>query len=275
MRFVALLLTSAMLAACATSGGAPKEAASNAPAIDAKARAEVDRQDVLTRMTFWAKEVSLFPEDIVAARKFATALREGGRHDRAAEFAEEALSKHRGDQELLHIMGVSLVAAGKPQEALRPLALVAQADARNWRARSALGAALDQLGRYEQARLAYQEALAIKPDAADVLTNLGVSYLIAAEPENAVRVLRQAAALPEAPVEARFNLSVALALSGNLDEAERLQRIDLPPEMVASNMAYFREVSEDPRRWNELRPETAKENAPREQPAPGLRTSRP
>jgi Flp pilus assembly protein TadD len=116
-----------------------------------------------------------------------------------------------------------------------------------------MGAALDQLGRFEEAREAYQEALAIAPNEPRVLTNLGVSHLLAGEPQDAEPILRQAVDLPNAPPEARQNLAIALALQGRFDEAERLVRIDLPPQQAAANMAYLRGLLTDPRSWRALR----------------------
>ena len=49
-----------------------------------------------------------------------------------------------------------------------------------------------------------------------------------------------------------MNLSVAIALQGRFEEAERIQRVDVPPAMIAANMAYLRALQTDPRRWGEL-----------------------
>jgi Flp pilus assembly protein TadD len=144
------------------------------------------------------------------------------------------------------------IAAGHPHDALRPLALVAQGEPDNWRVRLALGAALDQLGRFNEARAAYREALAIEPNNPRVMTNLGVSHIMAGEPAEAEPILRQAADLRGAPPEARQNLAIALALQGRFDEAEQIERIDLPPAQAAENMRYLRGLLSDPRRWNQL-----------------------
>ncbi|GAM98407.1 flp pilus assembly protein TadD [alpha proteobacterium U9-1i] len=248
------------LAACATTGeGAADQAAASQAAtsarpqhIDREARERITRADMLTQMAFWAGEYNAFPNDLEAARRFSDSLRKGGRAERAAQVANDALARFPDDQPLLYTLGVSQLAAQKPQEALRPLALVAQADPQNWRTRSALGAALDQLGRYDDARRAYQEALAIHPDDPGVLTNLGVSHLMSGDAEGAEPILRQAAALPQAPPEARANLAIALALAGRFQEAEQLQRVDLPPAQAQANVTYLRGLLSDPRRWGDL-----------------------
>lgn len=220
--------------------------------IDHQARQRIVRQDMLTQMAFWAGEYDTFPDDLEAAQQFSETLRKGGRSDRAAAVAGEALHRFPNDQPLMMTYGLAQIAANNPQEALQPLAMLAQADAQNWRARSALGVALDQVGRFTQARQAYQEALAIHPDDAAILTNIGMSHLLEGDPDQAEPILRQAAALPSATPETRQNLAIALALQGKFDEAERLERIDLPPAQVASNMAYLRSLLSDPHSWRDV-----------------------
>lgn len=254
------LMAASALAACATTGeGAGADSAHHAAAaappargVDRAARERIGREDMLTQMAFWAGEYDAFPNDLEAAQRFAEALRLGGRNDRAAQTAAEALRRFPDDKPLLLTFGLAQLADNDARAALRPLATVAAADPQNWRARSALGVALDQLGRFDEARQAYQEALAIQPNDPGVLTNLGMSHLIAGEPADAEAVLRQAASLPNAPAQARLNLAVAVALQGRFDEAERLERADLPPAQVQANMAYLRGLLSDPRSWRDL-----------------------
>jgi len=243
-----------MVAACATTAPDATEARRpGEPPFDRAARTAIDRQDMLTQMTFWAQEYAVYPHDLETAQKFVDSLRFGGRADRAASVALEALERHPEDRKLMRSFGLALLTAGKPQEALRPLAMAARDDAKDWSVRSALGAALDQLGRPVEARQAYREALAIKADDAGVLTNMGVSLLMTGDVADAEKTLQQAAALPGASAETRMNLSVAIALQGRFEEAERIQRIDVPTDMIAANMAYLRALQSDPRRWGELR----------------------
>lgn len=252
-RLPAALLALSTLAACASTGQSAATGAGAQRGLDRHAREAISHEDMLTQMAFWAGEYNTFPNDIEAARRFSEALRKGGQAERAAQVAGEALSRFPNDTALLYTYGLAQVGARKPQEALRPLALVASADENNWHARSALGAALDLLGRFGEARAAYREALVIAPNNAGVLTNLGVSHLMAGEPEAAEPILRQAAALSDAPAEARQNLALALMLMGRFDEGEQLQRADLPPALAAENEAYVRALLGDSRRWGDLR----------------------
>jgi Flp pilus assembly protein TadD len=223
------------------------------PKIDRTARVEVERQELLTQMTFWAGEYAAFPDDLEAALKFSEVLRKAGRVDRALDVAKGALDRAPGNADLLRAYGLSLLSSGHSADAIRPLATLAQLDPADWRARSALGVALDEQGRYEEARRAYKEALAIKADEPSVLTNMGVSYLLGGDAVTAEKLLRQASALPSAPAEARQNLALAVGLQGRFEEAEQLQKVDLPPALVANNMAYLRGLITDDRRWGDTR----------------------
>ena len=49
----------------------------------------------------------------------------------------------------------------------------------DWRILSAQGAVLDQQGKFEEARHYYLSALKIVPDEPTVLSNLGMSYVLA------------------------------------------------------------------------------------------------
>ncbi|MBS0385157.1 MAG: tetratricopeptide repeat protein, partial [Proteobacteria bacterium] len=219
---------------------------------DRHAREQIVHQDMLTQMAFWAGEYDSFPNDLEAAQRFAETLRKAGRADRAVAVAEEALQRFPDDKPLTLTYGLAQIAARHPQQALRPLAVVAAGDTHDWRVRSALGVALDQLGRFTEARQAYQEALAIQPNDAGVLTNLGVSHLMEGDPAGAEPFLRRAMAQPNAPAESRQNLAIAVALQGRFDEAQALERIDLPPAQAAANIEYLRGLLSDPHRWGDV-----------------------
>jgi Flp pilus assembly protein TadD len=221
--------------------------------IDKRARADIEHEDILTQMTFWAREQAIHPDDAETALKFSEVLRKGGRADRAAEIAGQALERTPDNRGLLRAYGLALIGSGRSGEALRPLALLCEADPKDARARTALGVALDEQGRFDEARQAYREALAIKADDVATLTDLGVSYLLTGDAAKAENVLRQAAALPAAGPETRQNLALAVGLQGKFGEAEQLQRVDLPEALVANNMAYLRSLLTDGRRWGDVR----------------------
>jgi Flp pilus assembly protein TadD len=148
----------------------------------------------------------------------------------------------------------ALAKAGRNEEALKALAKIRDRKP-DWRAYNLEGTILDQMGRTDEAQRRYYAALAIVPQDAGVLSNLGLSLALSQKPAEAETVLRRAAAMPTATPKVRQNLALVLALQGKYTEAEELARRDLPPDQAAANLKY----------WKTLRP-TAKAQAPAHKP---------
>jgi Flp pilus assembly protein TadD len=112
----------------------------------------------------------------------------------------------------------------------------------DWRILSAQGAVLDQLGRYDEARQYYESALKIAPDDPSVLSNLGLSYMLAKDLPKAEEILRKANSHPDADPRVRLNLALVIGLRGRGAEAETLVKADRPPDEAAANVAYLRRL---------------------------------
>ena len=65
-----------------------------------------------------------------------------------------------------------------------------------------------------------------------------------------MQVLRTAATRPGADARIRQNLALALAIRGDTQEAERLARSDLPPQIAEGNIEYFRSLAVQPAYWH-------------------------
>lgn len=244
---LAVMLAATALAGCATSSTHAKLGKA-----DADARAQIARADTLSQMSFWARQAELYPDDPIAAAEFVNALRRGRQADRAVEAGALALQRLPEAKELRRAYAHALLALGRGAESVLILSQLAQEDAQDWRARDALGVALDQAGRPVQARQAYQEALKLAPNEVGVMTNLGVSYLLTGDAAKAEDVLRVAVELRGASAETRQNLALAIGLQGRFGEAADIQRVDLAPEQVASNVSFLRNLLSDGRRWEDL-----------------------
>jgi len=80
----------------------------------------------------------------------------------------------------------------------------------DWRILSAQGAALDQLGRNEEAQQYYATALKIVPDEPQVLSNLGLSYVLQNNLPRAEETMRRAYERNAADPRVRANLAMVL-----------------------------------------------------------------
>ena len=124
----------------------------------------------------------------------------------------------------------------------------------DWRSYAALGIANDHIGERMPALQAYEAALVLSPDNVAIINNMALSAALAGDMEEGTRLLERAATLPGATAQVRQNLALLYGVGGKLVAAERLARLDLPADLVARNLAYYREMR-DGVQQRELGPE--------------------
>jgi len=256
---LALALPAAALAAAAPPtkpAAAAKPAGAPAPVkATPEQRAEADRLPPLARAAFWAREADIDQTDGEARLKLAKSLRALGRNDEAAAAADQLLVIQPNNLEALLESARARVAANQGFYAIDPAQRAEALAPRDWRAEALLAVALEQSDRDSEALAAHQRALSLAPDNPATLSNLGMYYATHGDPARAEPLLRKAAAAPGAGAQERQNLALVLGLEGKFAEAERLQRQDLPPDMVSNNLAYLHAAA-DPasgRTWDSLR----------------------
>lgn len=145
-------------------------------------------------------------------------------------------------QAVLGAYGRALADVGNYEQALDVLSRATTPEQPDWRILSAQGAVLDQMGRHDDARRHYANALNITPNEPSVLSNLGLSYALSKDLPRAEETLRRAAAQPTAEPKVRQNLALVIGLQGRFSEAEQIARGDLSPEEAAANVAYLRQM---------------------------------
>lgn len=254
-----LAAVAALAAPPAFAGPAPvagQEAASAPVRADAATRAAYDRADALSRSVFWAEQQRLDPMDPEAGVRLSRALRELGRYDQAAEAAQATLTVQPDNIEAMLELGRAHWSRGEAFYGVAALERARDLAPNDWRPWSLLGAAYEQVRRHEDAREAWAQALRLSPDNPAVLSNMAMVHLAAGDLDAAEALLRRAAAHPQAGLQVRLNLAMTLGLKGELGEAERMLRRDLPPEQADQNLAWLRAHAgggaESGRTWRSL-----------------------
>lgn len=221
----------------------------------AEQREVARRLDPLARAAFWARETSLDASDPEAAIGLSQALRELGRAQEAAEPVRALLAARPDNLEGLLELARVYLTLSQGFYAIEPAQKARSLAPRDWRAPGLLAIAFEQAQRDDEALRAHREAIAIAPDNPAPLTNLGMFLAGRGQIEEAERILQQASALPGADARTRQNLALVLGLQGRLGEAEALARRDLPPDVVANNLAWLRAASstQAPRSWSTVR----------------------
>ena len=192
------------------------------------------------------------PKDRAAGLNYANMLRMTGRNDQALAVMQQVAIHFPSDREVLAAYGKSQAAAGQLEQALNTISRAQTPDRPDWRLKSAEGAILDQLGRSGEARQRYRDALQIEPNEPSVLSNLGMSYLLAKDLKTAESYLRNAAGQPGANSGIRQNLALAVGLQGRFGEAEKIAREELSPQQAEANVKYLRSILSQQNAWKKL-----------------------
>jgi Flp pilus assembly protein TadD len=182
------------------------------------------------------------PKDADAALRYGQALRKSGQRAQAVAVFEQATLNIPGNKALLAGYGRALADAGNFQRAFDVLASAHTPANPDWRILSAQGAVLDQMGRHDEARGYYASALKIRPDEPSVLSNLGLSYMLAKDLPQAESTLRRAYGGGNVDPRVRQNLGLVVGLQGRFSEAESIVKADLPPDEAAANVAYLKQM---------------------------------
>jgi tetratricopeptide (TPR) repeat protein len=100
-----------------------------------------------------------------------------------------------------------------------------------------LGNTLKKLGRLKESEASFRQAIALKPDLAEVHSNLGIILQQLGRLDESEKSLRQAIALKPDLAEAHSNLGIILQQLGRLDESEKSlrQAIKLKPDYAEAH----------------------------------------
>lgn len=199
----------------------------------------------------WRKD----PSDKKNGLAYARGLMALERPAEAVKVVEELAHRNPGDLELAAYLGKIMVQSGRVQDGEKQLRKAIAGGRDDWRIRSALGSALDQQGRYQEARQCYEQALQRQPDEISVINNLAMSYALGGDLKTAESHLRRAMALPTGDDNAqlRQNLALVVGLAGRFDEAKEIASRDLPPDKVEANAAYLKRMLSESNPWAQLR----------------------
>ena len=203
-------------------------------------RAAAERLEPLARAAFWARESNLDPTDAVAGTHLANALRVLGQYDEAGASAQRVLVLDPNNYDALLESARAHVAQGQGFYAIEPAKHAQALAPKDWRPLSLLGVAYTQVRREDDAKAAWQAALALSPENPAVLSNMAMELAANGDAPGAEVLLRRAAAQPTASLQVRQDLTLVLGMEGKLGEAEERLRQDLPPDEADADLAYLK-----------------------------------
>ncbi|MDB5622830.1 MAG: tetratricopeptide repeat protein [Devosia sp.] len=231
--------TTLLLAGCAANRSMPGPDYAGMPAAQA--------QQGLAELTERYKRQ---PADKGVIIHYAAALRDAGQSGQAVAVLEAGMAHHPQDLDITIAYAKALTADGRFAQSLEVVESAIRPDAPDWNALLVKGATLDQLGRNEEARRLYGQALTLAPGEASIEANLGLSYAMTNDLGAAEQHLRRAVAMRGATSRVRQNLALVVGLQGRFEECRALYAAELPPEQVENNMNYVRALLTQQNRWD-------------------------
>lgn len=190
------------------------------------------------------------PRDRTTILYYSAALRANGQTEQAVAVLEAAMVGYRNDPDITLAYAKALAAAGRFDQALNIVEGAIDPTRPDWNALMVKGAILDQSGHNAEARLLYQQALKIAPNQPSLHANLGLSFAMTNDLDEAEAELRLAVRLPGAGSQVRQNLALVVGLQGRFDESRALFAAELPPDQVDANMSYIRALLTQQNRWD-------------------------
>ena len=255
-KFATVATAAIMLQACSTVQSAKSTAGlgtgqyRDAIGVHSSTKA-AEGMDPIAAAAFWGTRYNTDQNDTEAAVNFSKALRKIGSLDEAVKVMGKLQGQASEDADISLEYGKVLVENGRAFEAVRHLENAVAQKPGDWTALSAYGVALDQIGEHEEARKQYDRALGVFPNNISVLNNKGLSYALDGKLSIAERTLRVASGGAGSDSRVRQNLALVLAIGGDLNEAERLARSDLPPRVADNNIAFYKQLLNQPAYWGE------------------------
>jgi predicted O-linked N-acetylglucosamine transferase (SPINDLY family) len=173
---------------------------------------------------------------------FAQTLQQAGQIERAVAAYEVAVILRPGDPELLNLQAIALSEAGRFEQAVAACNLAIAMRPAFPEAYINLGNAQHDRGYREAAVAAYRQAIALRPDYPEAHNNLGHTLSTIGQPDEAVDALRRAIALRANYGDAYTNLAGALADRGEAEQSTAAYRraVELNPTSrgVHGNLLY-------------------------------------
>lgn len=226
----------ATLAACA----ATEPAGVNEEGLTRIAQQLQAQGDDAGAANFYQRALQRKPDDVTAMRNLGAILEAHGNLVEAETYDAKAMQLAPRDVDLKYAEARVLVRLNRIPEARDVYWGILEQNEADVKALNGLGITLDYLGQHEEAQKSYRSALEQEPENLAALNNLAHSYVLSGQYDKAIALLEPHANDKAATPALRQNLAEAYGLNGMVADAARMARMDLNPQDVKRNLAYYR-----------------------------------
>lgn len=195
--------------------------------------------DLATAVGIYRRAASLDPRATAPFVAAGNSLLEMNKINEAIVAYNSALDRNGGDAEALRGLARAYLMTGKAELAGHPLAVAYKETPNDPKLLELIGVADDFAGQHEEAQARYRRGLELRPNDPGLSMDLALSLTLTGNYQEAIAILRPIAlALTSTPRE-RQTLALIYGLAGYRAEAEHLARLDLDPQAVQHNLAYY------------------------------------
>ena len=167
----------------------------------------------------------------------AQGLRLAGNYPEAVKHLSQLMMIAADDPRVVSEYGKTLAQMGRPSEAVNFLTRATQLQPTDWTLFSALGVAYDQSGNQDQAKVAYEHALVLKPGEPSVLNNYALSRLLAKDTDMARSLAGRAEIANAAAKDEKITRNIAMIRSMEPAAGTGVAVAASKPAPVAQNFA--------------------------------------
>ncbi len=180
--------------------------------------------------------------DTEALLGVARNLRYLGSSGEAIEAMVTGISDHGQIPAFVLELAKSQITARRFDEAKKTLELAAKLLPDNWDVLSTTGIFHDYVGEFDAAQAAYGGALELSPNNVAVINNLALSLAQSGKLDDGIAILAKLLNDKKSTPHTRQNLAMLYALAGDIKNAEKLARQDLPAAAALDNLATFQQM---------------------------------
>jgi tetratricopeptide (TPR) repeat protein len=179
------------------------------------------------QLRYWHDSIALFQHAVnvtvangLAEANLGYALAEQGEHDKAIAHYKTVLQSHpRADATVWNNLGGSLMATGKPEEAIKAFQNALKLDPSMGDAHQNLGLALVRSGRQQESLIHFGDAVRLEPKSASMHNNYAIMLGRAGRTDEAIKEFQTALRLAPDAATTHFNLANLLVEQHAQDEA--------------------------------------------------------
>lgn len=196
-----------------------------------------------TSSSFYQQVLDQDPKNVEAHIGLGKMLRKNKEYDNALKQFQIAFMHHPNNQDVKIEIVRTYIAMNQGKSAALEMHPLLQDNPKNPLFHNLFAVSLDLQGQHLDAQESYKQSLKLQPDQPQVQSNLGLSLAFSGKYPEAIALLEKVTHSPESTPKDRHNLAIAYALSGDLEKADTIFRVDLDDLSTQENARYFSEIN--------------------------------